>query len=413
MFNPAPGRPDYWLSGANPGCPRIDCGKPPPIPGADYGDFLDTRHQASFFFGCKDEAFRLVGQSSKNDNIVRCGDDGVWDFGDMRCEGPVCEDPGRPADGYQVAASYEQGSKVEFGCSRQGYIPINPSPIECVERPECKVIQPIGITSGKIPDSAINATSERGNYEARNIRLNSVTGWCGKKEAFTYVNVDLGSLHRVKAILVKGVITDDVVGRPTEIRFFYKEREEDNYVVYFPNFNLTARDPGNYGELAMITLPLSVTARYVILGIVSYNENPCLKFELMGCELNEDERIHLGYSNGYPVCVDNEPPAFLNCPTEPIVVQKGPTGIQPVNFTVPVAQDNSGAIARMEVIYITPAGRFDGFTMPMTTFEDITIEYYAFDFDGNVAICQVNLIDYYANIQVHHNFDVICVFRLM
>ena len=36
--------------------------------------------------------------------------------------------------------------------------------------------------------------------------------------------VDLGLVHRVKAILVKGVITDDVVGRPTELRFFYKEQ---------------------------------------------------------------------------------------------------------------------------------------------------------------------------------------------
>ena len=44
----------------------------------------------------------------------------------------------------------------------------------------------------------------------------------------------------------QGVITDDVVGRPTELRFFYKEQESDNYVVYFPNFNLTARDPGRF-----------------------------------------------------------------------------------------------------------------------------------------------------------------------
>ena len=142
-----------------------------------------------------------------------------------------------------------------------------------------------------------------------------MTGWCGVSEDFTYVSVDLGSIHRVKAILVKvrgrggmtvsagsvvpvlstsaqystviqyrisnliktviskmtagscfvyltrlspntlywncfnflplqGVITEDVVGRPTELRFFYKEQESDNYVVYFPNFNLTARDPG-------------------------------------------------------------------------------------------------------------------------------------------------------------------------
>ena len=38
--------------------------------------------------------------------------DGVWDFGNLRCEGPVCEDPGRPADGRQQSDSYEQGSKV-------------------------------------------------------------------------------------------------------------------------------------------------------------------------------------------------------------------------------------------------------------------------------------------------------------
>ena len=391
VYNPLPGRPDYWLSGANPSCPRIDCGVPPPIPGADYGDFVDTRYQASFFFGCKDEAFRLVGQSSKNDNIVRCGDDGVWDFGNMRCEGPVCEDPRRPSDGVQIATSYEQGSEVQFECTKEGYIPINPQPIKCVENPVCKIITPLGITSGAIPDSAINATSERGNYEAKNIRLNSVTGWCGKKEAFTYVNVELNDLSMISAILVKGVITDDVVGRPTEIRFFYKEREEDNYVVYFPNFNLTVRDPGNYGELAMITLPLPVRAKFVILGIVSYNENPCLKFELMGCPVDPSEQIFLGFDNGFPLCVDNEPPAFINCPAYPVEVQKGPNGYLPVNFSQPYARDNSGAIARMEVVSITAAGRSEGFAMPMTTFEDLMVEYYAYDFDGNVAICQVEI----------------------
>lgn len=391
VFNPLPGRPNYWLSGATPTCPRIECGIPPAIPGADYGDFVDTKYQASFFFGCKDEAFKLAGQSSKNDNIVRCGEDGNWDFGDMRCEGPVCEDPGRPADGSQLSESYEQGAEVSFTCEKEGYIPINPSPIQCIEQPECKVIKPLGITSGVIPDSSINATSERGNYEATNIRLNSVTGWCGKKEAFTYVSVELNEISRIKAILVKGVITDDVVGRPTEIRFFYKLREEDNYVVYFPNFNLTARDPGNYGEMAMITLPLSVEARFVILGIVSYDENPCLKFELMGCPVDPSERLFLGFDNGFPICVDNEPPVFLNCPTFPIEVQKGPNGILPVNFTTPFARDNSGAIARMETISITAAGRSDGFPMPMTTFEDMMVEYYAYDFDGNVAICQVNI----------------------
>lgn len=69
-----------------------------------------------------------------------------------------------------------------------------------------------------------------------------------------------------QALLVKGVVTNDIVGRPTEIRFFYKQEEKQNFVMYFPNFNLTMRDPGNYGELAMITLPKYVQARFVILG---------------------------------------------------------------------------------------------------------------------------------------------------
>jgi len=385
VYDPRPGSPDYWLSGSQPECPRVDCGEPPLIPGADYGDFIDTRYQANFFFGCKDEAFRLTGESSRKTNIVTCLDDGVWDFGNLRCEGPVCEDPLRPPDGEQISESYEQGSKVSFTCNKPGYIPINPTPIECVEQPECKVVKPLGITSGKIPDSAINATSERGNYEARNIRLNAVTGWCGQAEAFTYVAVDLGLVHRVKAILVKGVITDDVTGRPTELRFFYKEQESDNYVVYFPNFNLTARDPGNYGELAMITLPLPVRARFVILGIVSFDKNPCLKFELMGCEDVPPQERHLGFNNGFPICVDNEPPAFRNCPAHPIVVQKSPNGVLlPVNFTQPVAVDNSGSIARTDV-------KPEGFSLPLTTFEDMMVEYFAYDYDGNVAICQVNI----------------------
>ena len=135
----------------------------------------------------------------------------------------------------------------------------------------------------------------------------------------------------------------------------------------------------------MIQLPLPVTARWVILGIVSWSKLPCLKFELMGCEVEPPQQRHLGFNNGFPVCVDNEPPAFRNCPENPIVVQKGPGGfLLPVNFTQPVAVDNSGSIARSEV-------RPDGFALPLTTFEDMMIEYIAYDYDGNVAICQVNI----------------------
>jgi len=384
VYDPKPGFPDYWVSGAAPECPKVDCGFPMETPGAEYGSFTDTYFQSSFFFGCQD-TFRLAGQSSRNDNVVRCQADGVWDFGNLRCEGPVCEDPGRPADGYQISQTYEQGGEVFYGCERPGYIPINPYPVTCQRDAECKVIKPLGITSGLIPDDAINVTSQRPNYEGRYIRLNSATGWCGMQEAFTYATVDLGKAHRVKAILVKGVITNDVVGRPTELRFFYKKEETDNFVVYFPNFDLTTRDPGNYGELAMITLPTSVDARFVILGIVNYLENPCLKFELLGCEAEVEEDIpKLGWDSGFPFCVDNEPPVFENCPDKAVIVERGPDGLLPVDFPEPIATDNSGMVARMEV-------RPSGFKMPHQVFEDMLVEYLAFDFDGNVAICHINI----------------------
>ena len=67
------------------------------------------------------------------------------------------------------------------------------------------------------------------------------------------------------------------------------------------------------------------------------------------------------------------------------MVEKGPNGfLLPVNFTQPVAVDNSGSIARTDV-------KPEGFNLPLTTFEDMMIEYFAYDYDGNVAICQVNL----------------------
>ena len=56
---------------------------------------------------------------------------------------------------------------------------------------------------------------------------------------------------------------------------------------------------GNFGELAMIQLPLPVTARFVILGVVSFDKLPCLKFELMGCEDEPPQvsKIFLGIKN--------------------------------------------------------------------------------------------------------------------
>lgn len=110
---------------------EIDCGVPEPSSGANYGSPRDTSYNSNFAFECE-ENFHLAGKSSFGDNSVRCTDDAIWDFGDLKCEGPVCQDPGQPPDGVQKAISYEQGSEVNFGCTKPGYIPIIDAPIKCV-----------------------------------------------------------------------------------------------------------------------------------------------------------------------------------------------------------------------------------------------------------------------------------------
>lgn len=82
--------------------------------------------------------------------------------------------------------------------------------------------------------------------------------------------------------------------------------------------------------------------------------------------------------------LDQEPPHFVNCPDKPILVAKSSNGLQLVNFTEPTAIDNSGRLARFEV---KPAG----FKPPVMVFEDMVVQYYAYDFDGNIAVCSVNI----------------------
>ena len=46
--------------------------------------------------------------------------------------GVTCTDPGRPADGAQIATSYELGKQVSFTCNRTGFSPSSSSPLTCI-----------------------------------------------------------------------------------------------------------------------------------------------------------------------------------------------------------------------------------------------------------------------------------------
>jgi len=385
------GRGDYWFSGTSPACPKIDCGVPQHTPGALPYQYSDTKFGSAFFFGCED-TYNLAG-SSRSGNVVTCKADGSWDFGDLRCEGPVCQDPGHAPDGEQTASSYEPNSQVQFRCKRNGYVPYSTDPLVCTRNADCRVIKPLGLSHGSIPDKAINASSYRDNYEPAKVRLGSSTGWCAKiSETMPYITVDLGRPYKIKALLLKGVVTVDVVGRPLEVRVFYKKPGQQEVSVIYPNFNLTTPIDllqqqlglANYGELTVLQLPAAIVAQTIGVNIVRSIRNPCMRLEILGCDdLNRD--VILGYDQPAPVCVDQEPPQFNSCPEQPVAVQRGAYGeLLPINFSVPQAYDNSGLVARLEV-------RPKGFRPGQFTFHDQQVHYVASDNDGNVAICTVNI----------------------
>ncbi|XP_013402106.1 sushi, von Willebrand factor type A, EGF and pentraxin domain-containing protein 1-like, partial [Lingula anatina] len=120
----------YRLMGDRLECPVIDCGDPGVISGSNY-TVGGTNFGDSFTFVCS-RLNTLQGQSTMGDHVVRCRNNSRWDFGDLACKGDTCLDPGRPADGYQNATRYEQGSLVTYTCLRAGYEPRPEFPLMCI-----------------------------------------------------------------------------------------------------------------------------------------------------------------------------------------------------------------------------------------------------------------------------------------
>ncbi|KAK7468035.1 hypothetical protein BaRGS_00036739, partial [Batillaria attramentaria] len=110
----------------------VDCGVPRRLPGSLPYTVLSTSYSAQFTFTCRTPLFTRVGSSTINQNeIVQCGADGVWDFGDLRCEGPTCPDPGTEPGSIQVATTYEEFSYVSYRCLRSGFGLTYPWPLYC------------------------------------------------------------------------------------------------------------------------------------------------------------------------------------------------------------------------------------------------------------------------------------------
>ncbi|XGW30547.1 hypothetical protein V3C99_009476 [Haemonchus contortus] len=363
IFDPQPDGREYWLSGPAAECPFVDCGPPPALAGAIYeGDHKSYKVGSTLTFTCR-PPYSLVGKSSAGDKSVRCGVDASWDLGDLRCEGPVCVDPGFPDDGSIELESVEEGAIAKYSCNRKGEL--------SEDFMSYLAFEDVGISSGFIPDGAFSDNSDNTNwgYEPHKARLSS-TGWCGSKDAFIFLSVDLQR------------------GHVTKMQLFYKTQFSQNYDTYPVEFETPS---GNHNAMHQFELTPPLRARYILLGVAEYEGSPCIRFDLLGClapmTLSHELPPHLqvGWNGSVPQCMDAEPPSFRNCPLNPIFAETDENGqIKPVRYEEPKAEDNSGRIAYTRV-------EPPGFTSGRLITSDIDVVYTAFDDAGNSAECVVKL----------------------
>ncbi|VDM57878.1 unnamed protein product, partial [Angiostrongylus costaricensis] len=386
VFDPRPDGREYWLSGPAIDCPFVNCGPPPALAGVVYeGD-----HEGSVLtFTCRPPYF-IVGKSTAGDKSIRCGVDGSWDLGDLRCEGPVCVDPGFPDDGFIELDSVEEGAVARFSCNRKGYRPFPSPSIQCVLGAACVLSEDVGISSGFIPDGAFadNSDSTNWGYEPHKARLSS-TGWCGSKDAFIFLSVDLQRIYTLTTLRLAGVAGSGYLrGHVTKMQLFYKTQFSQNYDTYPMEFETP---PKNHNAMHQFELTPPLRGRYILLGVTEYEENPCIRFDLLGClapmTISHEIPSHLqvGWNASVPQCMDAEPPLFQNCPLDEVFTETDENGqINPVHYEEPKAEDNSGRIAYVKVEPV-------GFSSGRLITSDVDVIYTAFDDAGNTAQCVVKL----------------------
>ncbi len=215
------------------------------------------------------------------------------------------------------------------------------------------------------------------------------TGWCGNKDAFIFLSVDLQRIHTLTVLRLAGVGgTGHLRGHVTKLQLFYKSQFSQNYDTYPVEFQTPA---GNHNRMYIYKLTPPVRARYVLLGITEYDEHPCVRFDLQGClaplSPSQEIPLHLqvGWNTSVPECRDTEPPVFTNCPTAPVFVSVDQNGqLKAADYPVPQAIDNSGTVAWVR---IEP----EGFQPPRFITREMAVKYTAYDEAGNSVSCTVEL----------------------
>ncbi len=148
--------------------------------------------------------------------------------------GPVCVDPGFPPNGDVLIDSVEEGAIAKFTCRRPGYRPFPSPAISCTLGAPCILAEDVGISSGFTPDGAFADNSDQTNwgYEPHKSRMSS-TGWCGTKDAFIFLSVDLQRIFTLTTLRIAGVASSGSLrGHVTKMQLFYKIQFSQNYDTY-------------------------------------------------------------------------------------------------------------------------------------------------------------------------------------
>ncbi|XP_045207056.2 uncharacterized protein LOC123559381 [Mercenaria mercenaria] len=116
-------------------CPETDCGKVPIYTGMKAFVTPSTLYNSTIVFDCEGQYLRkgISPLGIMGENIVRCNENGVWEFGTLHCEGGQCVDPGYPVNGNTTLSSWYHGNErvftaaigtvATFSCNVPGYVP--------------------------------------------------------------------------------------------------------------------------------------------------------------------------------------------------------------------------------------------------------------------------------------------------
>ena len=260
-----------WSS-AVPSCSRIRCYD---FPELANGYIIDKSKE--YFYGDTARAECYSGYNRIGSNVITCSEDQT--FTGL----PECEDKNE-CDAFQCdfQSTECENKPGSYHCKcRKGFEP----------NLDCRPIVNLGLSDGGVPDEAIAVSAEEEGYPKELSRLNSEKGWCGTSSTTgpntdNWIRIDLKAPTIIRGFRTQGVRRlDGRLAYPTAIRLMYTDDLSDK----MREFRNVDGSPVEFRVLdgastSIMNLPVPIEARYLRLNILNFENNPCMRIELVGCQ---------------------------------------------------------------------------------------------------------------------------------